>query len=111
MSADFTSDETDAYAEGLVGHIPMHDSEHWRDELMCFRITLQQAVKERDPVKLEMTNKALDDDIDNLVLQNKAVRPVRVSSLTRQELVTRVPGHTFLKFKELATGAIRQGQS
>ena len=52
-----------------------------------------------------MINKALDDEIDNLVLKNKAVRPVRVSSLTRQELDRRVPGHTFLKFKELATGA------
>ena len=105
VSADFTSDEADAYAEGLVGHIPMHDAENWIDELMCFRITLQEAVKERDPVKLEMINKALDDEIDNLVLKNRAVRPVRVSSLTRQELDRRVPGHTFLKFKELATGA------
>ena len=76
VTSDFTCDEADAYTEGLVGHIPMHESEHWIDELVCFLTTLQQAAKESDPVKSEMINKEPDDKIENLVLKNKAVRPV-----------------------------------
>ena len=104
LSETYDNDEVKVYMNGIISNIPMHDSEAWLDEILCYRISLKEAVSEKDPIKLQMILAALDDEVDNLVTKTKAVIPVDSRKLTTDERRSRIPAHTFLKFKELANG-------
>ena len=104
LSETYEDDEVQAYLSGIISNIPMHSTEAWLDELMCYRVSLKEAVAEKDPAKLQMFLSALDDEVDNLVIKMKAVIPVDARKLSIEERKARIPAHTFLKFKELANG-------
>jgi hypothetical protein len=104
----YTAEEADAYVNGLVYNIPMCDADAWVDELLAFRVSLQQALKEQDKDKLKIIVDSINEEIDNMVKKNRALRPVMPNSLSKQEKDNRLPAHTFLKFKELATGVLER---
>jgi hypothetical protein len=74
-----------AYVTGNLYNVPVQDAEAWIEELLCFRMSLQRAMKEQDVGKKKMIIDALDDEVDDLVLKDKAVKPVHVRDLTSDE--------------------------
>ena len=104
MENIYTADELRAYTAGVMDVIPIHNADAWIDEILCYRVGLTEAMKEQDPAKKRMILEALDEEVQNLVRKTKAVIPVNANTLSRREIADRIPGHTFLKFKELANG-------
>ena len=104
LEGGFSENEIQAYATGIVNMLPMHDANAWIEKRLCYRVGLTEAMREQNPAKRKMILDALDDEVENLVRKTKAVIPVHPNTLTRKEISDRIPGHTFLKFKELANG-------
>lgn len=75
-----------------------------QDDLLlhAYRVSFGQALKMRD--RKEQIDEALLAEIDN-IMQNKVVKPIKPSRITKDIHARTVPAHMFFKFKYKADGS------